>query len=161
MTTEFHDVLRHAQHIQSAVDEQLFELNARSFTGTDEALTVAVTVDGRQRLTGLQIKDGLLLLGAETVAQRINEAILEAQAAATVANGAAQERLFELMDDAAGSLKDVLGSAYAVVPGPMFRAGRVRRSWTYSAGAPAISAASAITPRYRADGSPPSQASTT
>ncbi len=39
--------------------------------------------------------------------------------------------------------------------------GRVRRSYTYSAGAPAISAASAITPRYRADGMPPSQASTT
>jgi ESX secretion-associated protein EspL len=145
----------------TTVDQQLFQLNARSFRGTDEALTVAVTVDGRQRLTGLQIKDGLLRLGAETVAQRINEAILEAQAAATVANGAAQERLFELMDDAAGSLKDVLGPAYAVVPGPMLRAGRVRRSWTYSAGAPAISAASAITPRYRADGSPPSQASTT
>jgi DNA-binding protein YbaB len=145
----------------TTVDQQLFALNARSFRGTDEALTVAVTVDGRQRLTGLQIKDGLLRLGAETVAQRINEAILEAQAAATVANGAAQERLFELMDDAAGSLKDVLGPAYAVVPGPMLRAGRVRRSWTYSAGAPAISAASAITPRYRADGSPPSQASTT
>jgi DNA-binding protein YbaB len=135
--------------------------NARSFRGTDEAVTVAVTVDGRQRLTGLQIKDGLLRLGAETVAQRINEAILEAQAAATVANGAAQERLFELMDDAAGPLEDVLGSAYAVVPGPIFRAGRVRRSCTYSPGAPAISAASAITPRYRADGSPPSQASTT
>ena len=33
------------------------------------------------------------------------------------------------------------------VPGPMLRAGRVRRSWTYSDGAPAISAASAITPR--------------
>ena len=33
------------------------------------------------------------------------------------------------------------------VPGPMLRAGRVRRSCTYSAGAPAISAASAITPR--------------
>ena len=32
-------------------------------------------------------------------------------------------------------------------PGPMLRAGRVRRSWTYSPGAPAISAASAITPR--------------
>src|SRR5258708_2274076 len=50
---------------------------------------------------------------------------------------------------------------YAVVPGPMLRAGRVRRSCTYSPGAPAISAASAITPRYRADGSPPSQASST
>ena len=33
------------------------------------------------------------------------------------------------------------------VPGPMLRAGRVRRSCTYSPGAPAISAASAMTPR--------------
>ena len=82
-----------------------------TFRGIDEAQTVAVTVDGRQRLTGLQIKDGLLRLAAETVAQRINEAILEAQAEATVADRAAQERLFESMDDAAGSLKDVLGFA--------------------------------------------------
>lgn len=97
MATETQDALRHAQHIQ--------------FRGTDEAHTVAVTVDARQRLTGLQIKDGLLRLGADTVAQRINEAILEAQADATVADGAAQERLFDLMDDAAGSLKDVLDFA--------------------------------------------------
>ena len=41
----------------------------------------------------------------------------------------------------------VCASQRRQVPGPMLRAGRVRRSWTYSAGAPAISAASAITPR--------------
>ncbi|MCV7409331.1 hypothetical protein AWC05_09840 [Mycobacterium florentinum] len=81
------------------------------FRGIDEAHTVAVTVDERQRLTGLQITDGLLRLGAETVAQHINEAILEAQAEAIAADGAAQERLFELPDDAAGSLQDVLGFA--------------------------------------------------
>nr|CRL82516.1 hypothetical protein CPGR_05738 [Mycolicibacter nonchromogenicus] len=43
----------------------------------------------------------------------------------------------------------------------MLRAGRVRRLRTYSSGAPAIWAASATTPRYLADGSPRSQASTT
>ncbi|MGH3969430.1 MAG: YbaB/EbfC family nucleoid-associated protein [Mycobacterium sp.] len=81
------------------------------FRGIDEDHTVAVTVDGRQRLTGLQITDGLLRLGAETVAQHVSEAILEAQAEAIAADGAAQERLFEMMDAAAGSLKDVLGLA--------------------------------------------------
>ncbi len=36
---------------------------------------------------------------------------------------------------------------YDVVPGPTLRLFLVRRSRTYSAGAPAISAASAMTPR--------------
>lgn len=103
------DVLRHAQHIQSAMDEQLYQLNTNSFRGTDDSKTVAVTIDGRQRLTDLFIQDGLLRLGAETVAQRVNEAIGNAQATATAADEAEQQRFFALMDDAAGSLKGILG----------------------------------------------------
>ena len=113
MSTDNHaqvaEVLRHAQHIQSAMDEQLHQLNTRSFKGTDAAKTVAATVDGRQRLTDLYLQDGLLRLGTQTVAQRINEAMVNAQAAATAADEAEQQRFFELMDGAAGSLKGILG----------------------------------------------------
>ncbi|CQD07714.1 Nucleoid-associated protein YbaB [Mycobacterium lentiflavum] len=105
------DVLRHAQHMQSAMDEQLHQLNTRSFQGRDEAKTVAATVDGRQRLTDLHIQDGLLRLGPQVVAQRVNEAMANAQAAVTAADEAEQQRFFELMDDAAGSLKGILGFA--------------------------------------------------
>jgi DNA-binding protein YbaB len=117
MSTEIHsqvdEVLRHTQHIGSALDEQLHQLHTRSFNGTDEAKTVTVTLNGRQRLTGLRIEDGLLRLGAETVARRINEAILNAQADATAAIEADQQRFVELMDHAAGSLKDILGATEA------------------------------------------------
>jgi DNA-binding protein YbaB len=104
-------IVAHAQHIQAAMDDQLHQLNNRSFNATDHAKTVVVTVDGRQRLTDLYLQDGLLRLGTETVAQRINEAIVNAQAAATAADEAEQQRFFELMDDAAGSLKGILGYA--------------------------------------------------
>lgn len=103
------EVLRHAQDIQSAMDEQLHQLNTASFRGTDEARTVAATVDGRQRLIDLSIQDGLLRLGAPTVALRINEAMVNAQAAATAADEADQQRFFDLMDGAAGALKGILG----------------------------------------------------
>jgi len=113
MSTETHpqlaEVLRQAQHIQSAVDRQLHQLNTRSFSGTDEARTVAVTLDGRQRLTGLHIMDGLLRLGTEVVAQRINEAIYNAQDAVAATVEAEQPRLAELIDDANSSLNDTVG----------------------------------------------------
>jgi ESX secretion-associated protein EspL len=117
MSTDNHspldDVLRHTQRMQSAMDDQLHQINSRSFSATDEAKTVSVTVDGRQRLTDLFIRDGLLRLGTETVAQRINEAMLNAQAAAAAADQADQRRFFELMDYAAGSLHGIVGSAQA------------------------------------------------
>jgi DNA-binding protein YbaB len=113
MSTETHpqlaEVLRQAQHMQSAVDRQLHQLNTRSFNGTDEAKTVAVTLDGRQRLTGLHIIDGLLRLGTEVVAQRINEAIYNAQHAAVAAIEAEHPRLAGLIDDANRSLDDTVG----------------------------------------------------
>ncbi len=95
------------------MDEQLHQLNTRSFDGTDAAKTVVVTLDGRQRLAGLRIEDGLLRLGADTVARRINEAILNAQADATAAIEADQQRFVELLGHAADSLKDMLGAGEA------------------------------------------------
>jgi DNA-binding protein YbaB len=101
------ELLHHTQHAQSAVEEQLDELNTRSFNGTDEAKTVGVTLDGRQRLTGLYIEDGLLRLGIEAVGQRINEAINNAHAAAAAAFEAEQQQFAEFLAEAAGSLNDI------------------------------------------------------
>ncbi|CDO89667.1 hypothetical protein AWC29_23065 [Mycobacterium triplex] len=108
MNTEMHpvvaEVLRTAEQIQSMGDAQADKLNAESFRGSDESGTVQVTVDGHQWLTGLHIEDGLLRLGIETVALRINEAIQNAQAAAAPVVEAQQAQLIESLGQLADSL---------------------------------------------------------
>lgn len=94
------EALRQAQRFQSALEDQQYRTNTESFSATDESETVEATLNARLCLTGLQIDDGLLRLGADTVEQRINEAIGNAQAVATDAIDAEHERLIEL---AAGS----------------------------------------------------------
>ena len=54
-------------------------------------------------------------------------------------------RIFEVISRYDGMVRQEERTDYE--PGPTLLAGRVRRSCTYSTGAPAISAASAITPR--------------
>jgi DNA-binding protein YbaB len=112
MTSEMHpqaaEALQQMQRFQSALEDQIDRANTESSTGTDEAKTVEVTVDGYRHLTGVHLEDGLLRLGAETVQQRINEAIQNAKAAATVASEAASQRLIESLDDITGSLIKVL-----------------------------------------------------
>lgn len=109
MDSPMAEVMRHTHTIQSALDDQVYRLNTKSFDGLDEAKTVAVTLDARQRLTGVRIKDGLLRLGAETVTRRINEAIHNAKAAATASGEADEQRLAELVDGVNSSLNDMLG----------------------------------------------------
>ena len=68
MTEEMHPevaaVLQQAQRLQSLMDEQLHRMNSQTFTATDEAETVEVTLNGHHHLTGTFIEDGLLRLGA-------------------------------------------------------------------------------------------------
>lgn len=113
MTVEMHpqvaEALRHAQQIQSALEDQQHRTNTESFTATDESETVEVTLNARLCLTDLHIEDGLLRLGADTVEQRINEAVANAQATATAAIDAEHERLIEMVAGIAGSLKETLG----------------------------------------------------
>jgi DNA-binding protein YbaB len=108
MTTEMHpqvaEALRQAQLFQSALEDQMNRTNTESNTGTDEAKTVTVTVNGNRFLTGLDIEEGLLRLGAETVEQRINEAIGNALAAATEASEADGQRLIESLANITDSL---------------------------------------------------------
>ena len=58
-------VLQQAERLQSLMDEQLHKMNNQTFTATDDAETVVVTLNGHHHLTGTFIADGLLRLGAE------------------------------------------------------------------------------------------------
>ena len=97
MHPEVAAVLQQAQRLQSIMDEQLAKMNTESFTATDEAKTVEVTLNGHHWLTDLFIEDGLLRLGADTVEARINEALGNATAKATASIDADRARLNELV----------------------------------------------------------------
>ncbi|MEE3064362.1 MAG: YbaB/EbfC family nucleoid-associated protein [Actinomycetota bacterium] len=88
------EVLQHTQEVISALDDSQYRTINKSFTATDETATVRVTVNGARWLTGLHIEHGLLRLGADTVKQRINEALHKAQEAA-VETAESEEDMFE------------------------------------------------------------------
>jgi DNA-binding protein YbaB len=93
MHPEVAAVLQQAQRLQSLMDDQLHKMNSQTFTATDESKTVEVTLNGHHHLTGAFIEEGLLRLGAQTVEQRLNEALQNATAAATASIEADRERL--------------------------------------------------------------------
>ncbi|OBI82493.1 DNA-binding protein [Mycobacterium sp. E740] len=93
MHPEVAAVLQQARLLQSIMDDQLHRMSTQTFTGTDESQTVEVTLNGHHNLTGVFIEDGLLRLGVETVQRRLNEALQNANAAATEAIEADRERM--------------------------------------------------------------------
>ncbi|OBH00151.1 MULTISPECIES: YbaB/EbfC family nucleoid-associated protein [unclassified Mycobacterium] len=99
MTAGMHPQLAEAmefgQRFQSALEDQIHRTNTETFTAADEANTVEVTLNARRGITDLQIEDGLLRLGAETVEQRVNEALRNAVAAVDAANEAQHRQLVE------------------------------------------------------------------
>ncbi len=113
MTTEMHpqvaEALQQAQRFQSTLEDQEHRTKTESFTATDEAKSVTVTVNASLCLTGLYIEDGLLRLGVETVEQRVNEALLNARTDATAAVDTEYEQLAESLGDIVGSLKGIFG----------------------------------------------------
>jgi DNA-binding protein YbaB len=100
-------VLAQTDQLQSILDDQLFKMKTETFTATDESKTVEVTLNGHHWLTGLFIQDGLLRLGAETVQQRLNEALQNASTRATASIDADRERLNEMIANIIGDLADV------------------------------------------------------
>jgi DNA-binding protein YbaB len=93
MHPEVAAVLRQAQRLQALMDDQLAKMEGEAFTATDEARTVEVTLNGHHWLTDVFIEEGLLRLGADTVAARINEALQNAGARATASIEADRERI--------------------------------------------------------------------
>lgn len=92
----------------SILEDQIQRTVNGNFTATDETGTVNVIINGDQALTGLWIEDGLLRLGAQTVEQRINEALLKAQAEAMGKLEAEQELLVGAITEMASNLLDIL-----------------------------------------------------
>lgn len=86
-------VLRQARRLQSLMDEQLDKMATESFTAADETETVEVTLNGHHWLKDVYIQDGLLRLGAETVEDRVNEALQKASAEASASIDADRERI--------------------------------------------------------------------
>lgn len=99
-------VLAQAQRLQSVMDDQLAKMNTETFTATDESKTVEVTLNGHHWLTDVFIEDGLLRLGAETVAARVNEALQNAAAQATVSIDEDRERIDALVAEITGDPGD-------------------------------------------------------
>ncbi|MDA4108823.1 YbaB/EbfC family nucleoid-associated protein [Mycolicibacterium holsaticum] len=97
MTDEMHPqvaaVLQQAQQLQSIMDEQLRRMDSQTFTATDESGTVEVTLDGHHQLKAVSLADGVMRLDVEEVQQRINEALHNAAAAASVSIEADRERI--------------------------------------------------------------------
>lgn len=110
MTEDMHPqvaaVLRQAQRLQSLMDDQLTKMAGDSFTATDEARTVEVTLDGHHWLKDVFIEEGLLRLGADTVAARINEALQNAGASASATIEADRERIDSVVAEITSELKD-------------------------------------------------------
>ncbi len=110
MTEEMHPqvaaVLRQAQRLQSIMDDQLHKMNTETFTATDESETVEITLNGHHWLTGVFIQDGLLRLGAQTVEQRLNEALQNATAEATASIEADRGRIDAMVEEITTGLAD-------------------------------------------------------
>lgn len=77
--------MEHLNQMQALLQGQMSLHDTGTFTAKDESETVAATIDGDCLLIGLEIEEGLRRLGAETVEQRINEAIANAHTQAMAA----------------------------------------------------------------------------
>ncbi|WP_373234399.1 YbaB/EbfC family nucleoid-associated protein [Mycobacterium marinum] len=98
MDPQVAQVLALAGRFQSALDGTLNQMNTGTFRGTDDTETVEVMINGHQWLTGVRIADGLLKeVGSEVVGARINQALKNAQAAASKYNDVAGQQLTEML----------------------------------------------------------------
>lgn len=88
-------VLRQAGRLQDLMDQQLHKMASESFTATDESDSVEVTLNGHHHVVDVFIADGTLRLGADTVQQRLNEALHNATAEAAESIAVDQDRLNE------------------------------------------------------------------
>lgn len=96
-------VLRQAGRLQELMDQQLHKMASESFTATDESETVEVTLNGHHHLVDVFIADGVLRLGATTVEQRLNEALLNATAEAAESIALDQDRLKDAIAEITGT----------------------------------------------------------
>lgn len=110
MTDDMHPevaaVLRQARRLQLLMDEQLDKMASDSFTAADGSETVEVTLNGHHWVKDVYIEDGLLRLGAETVEQRVNEALQKASAQASASIEADRERIDAVVAEITAEVSD-------------------------------------------------------
>ncbi|GJO37969.1 YbaB/EbfC family nucleoid-associated protein [Mycobacterium marinum] len=83
---------------QSTLQGRVHHMNNGVFKACDEAKSVQVTLNGYQWLTGIRIENGLLkTLGAQGVAERVNEALHNAQRAVSVFDEHSDRTLFDTL----------------------------------------------------------------
>jgi DNA-binding protein YbaB len=85
----------------------LKKMGTGSFTAKDETETVEVVINGDRCVSQLHIEDGLLRLGAETVEERINEALMKANAAASANLDATYEQTLGALSKIVDSLQKI------------------------------------------------------
>jgi len=102
------EAMEHLQRFNAALEDQMRARSAKSFTATDEAETVEVTVNADLFLTSLHIEAGLLRQGAKSVEHRINEALQNAQSAVYGSIEGDQERFVSALSEIAGALTKML-----------------------------------------------------
>ena len=102
------EALEQLKRFNTILEDQMSQTDTESFSATDEDKTVTATINGHHLLTGLLIEEGLMRQGAETVEQRINEAMRNAQVMATAAiTGQQQQMIASLIEVTANLAKSV------------------------------------------------------
>jgi DNA-binding protein YbaB len=95
--------------LNDVLENALKQKGTGSFSATDQTKTVEVVINGDMVVTQVHIEDGLLRLGAETVQDRINEALIMAQADATASIDEMAGATFEAMAEMINSMQKIVG----------------------------------------------------
>jgi DNA-binding protein YbaB len=99
------EVLDELKKFNDVLEGAMKQQGAKSFTAQDDEETVEVVINGDRVITQLNIEDGLLRLGAETVQGRINEALLKANAAASEDMDAVAGETFAALNKIVGQMQ--------------------------------------------------------
>ncbi|SPM39515.1 Nucleoid-associated protein YbaB, partial [Mycobacterium numidiamassiliense] len=102
-------VLDEFKKLNDVLENALKQKGTGSFSAKDQTETVEVVINGDMVVTELHIEDGLLRLGAETVQNRINEALITAQAQAAASIDEIAGATFEAMAGMIDSMQKIVG----------------------------------------------------
>jgi DNA-binding protein YbaB len=102
-------VLDEFKKFSDVLENAVKQKGTGSFSVKDQTETVEVVINGDGVVTQLHIEDGLLRLGAETVQDRINEALIMAQAQAAASAEAMAGATVEAMAGIIESMQKIIG----------------------------------------------------
>lgn len=102
-------VLSEMKKFSDVLEGALTQKSTGSFAAKDETETVEVVLDGDMVIKQLFIEDGLLRLGAETVQDRINEALMMAKVKATANLDSMREATSDAISEILNSMQKIVG----------------------------------------------------